>query len=470
MGDRAVRWMPALMVTFILGWVAARAARPISDPDDWWHLRLGNDLIAQRSLAAPDHWSVFATLPWVPTEPLPEVVAAYVERAAGLPGLAVLFAVACVAVVVCLYVTNRREAAPLPASLAMVLAALTASPSLTSRPQLVSFVLLPILLAAWLQTERDGRARWWLVPLVWLWSLCHGFWFVGVAYGGLFVVGFAVSRRFDRRTLLRLALLAAACGAVVALNPVGLGVLEAPFAVHGTSQFIVEWQRTQLTMPAAVCGILMITVTGAVWGMRRPTATLTRWLLLATAVFWLWYATRTLAIAGLVTAPLLANALEALVAGGTLPRREDTRRLGRRETALLLVAAAVAVLVVGVRAPTVARDPGKVPTRLDAALDALPPGTRVFNDYLLGGWLTWRHPDLNQYVDGLVTPYPPSHVQDYVTAVDRSAGWYAVIERSGARYALLRSDSVLASALEEHGWVSGGTDAGYVLLRRPAAG
>ena len=94
MGDRAVRWMPAFLMAFLLGWVLSRAARPISDPDDWWHLRLGNDLIAQRSLATPAHWSAFATVPWVPTEPLPEVVSAYVERAGGLPALAVLFAVA----------------------------------------------------------------------------------------------------------------------------------------------------------------------------------------------------------------------------------------------------------------------------------------------------------------------------------------------------------------------------------------
>ena len=64
--------MPPVLVMVLLGWVAARAARPIDDPDDWWHLRLGNDLIDQHSLAAPAHWSAFATVSWVPTEPLPE--------------------------------------------------------------------------------------------------------------------------------------------------------------------------------------------------------------------------------------------------------------------------------------------------------------------------------------------------------------------------------------------------------------
>ena len=127
MGERAVRWAPPALVLVLLGWIAARAARPISDPDDWWHLRLGNDLIAQRSLATPDHWSVFATVRWVPTEPLPEIVAAYVERWFGLPGLAVLFGVGRLVVVLTVYVTNRGEAALLPAAVATVFTVLAAS-------------------------------------------------------------------------------------------------------------------------------------------------------------------------------------------------------------------------------------------------------------------------------------------------------------------------------------------------------
>ena len=81
--------MPLLLVCALFGAIAVRTARPISDPDVWWHLRLGNDMIDQQSLDAPEHWSSFATVQWVPTEPLPEIVAAYVDRWAGLPGLAV---------------------------------------------------------------------------------------------------------------------------------------------------------------------------------------------------------------------------------------------------------------------------------------------------------------------------------------------------------------------------------------------
>ena len=40
------------------------------------------------------------------------------------------------------------------------------------------------------------------------------------------------------------------------------------------------------------------------------------------------------------------------------------------------------------------RDPDRMPTGLDAALDRLPAGTVVFNEYWVGGYLRYGHPDL----------------------------------------------------------------------------
>jgi hypothetical protein len=469
MGERAVRWAPPALVLVLLGWIAARAARPISDPDDWWHLRLGNDLIAQHSLATPAHWSVFATVDWVPTEPLPEIVAAYVDRWFGLPGLAVLFAVAGMVVVLTVYLTCRSWAAPLPSALATVLTVLAASASLTSRPQLISFVLFPIVISAWLRTEQDHRVRWWLVPLVWLWSLCHGFWFLGAGYGVLFVVGFALSRSMSRPVLLRQGALAIGSFAVVALNPVGLGVLEAPLAVNSTAQYIAEWARTDLTSPAALGSLAMVAVTAGLWVATRHGATWPRVLVLVSAVVWTWYSGRTVAVAGLVVAPLFAAALDRLVRAGNGESAEASagEGPGRSEMAVLAAAAAVAVIVVAALAPSTSDRPGDVPTRLDATLDRLPAGTRVFNAYELGGWIAWRHPDLEQYIDGLITPYSERHAHDYTIAESTSRGWYDVVLESHAAVALVARNSALAGGLENKGWTQEGQDEGYVLLREP---
>lgn len=467
MADRLVRWLPLTLVVGALAWMASLAAEPIHDPDAWWHLRLGNDLIAQRSLSAPDHWSGFATVPWVPTEPLPEVASAYVERWTGLPGLAVMFGVVLFLFVGAVQLTNRREAALLPASFATLMAVPAATLSLTPRPQVLSFVLLPIVLAAWLQTERDLRARWWLVPLVWFWSLCHGFWIFGPAFGLLFVCGIALSRRADLRTLARLSGVAVGSLAVVALNPVGLGVLEAPFVVRGIAPYVSEWQRTDLLTAAPLVAALMIVATAVIWAVTRTAVTWSRLLLLAISVFLLWYAARLVVVAALVAAPLFASALDAVVSRSG-SSADPARQIGRVEVLTITAAALVCSVVLVFAAPQTSDTPGHVPLGLDPALDRLPEGTAVFNSYALGGWITWRHPDLDQYIDGLATPYSVSHVRDYVRADATNRGWYAVVLRSHAPVALLGSGSALADALEKKGWTSEGTSNGYVLLHRPA--
>ena len=472
MSDRALQYMPAALVLLLLGFAAGRAAKPISDPDDWWHLRLGNDLIDQRSLAAPDDWSVFATVPWVPTEPLPEIFSAYVERWFGLPGLAVLFAISGMVVVLVVYVVCRRFAGALPAAVATALAMLAVSASLTSRPQLVSFVLFPVVVAAWLRTEQDHRVRWWLVPLTWVWSLCHGFWFLGAGYGLLFVTGFALARSMSFRELVRQSVVAVGCFVVVLLSPVGIGVFEAPFRVNDVVQYVEEWDRVALTSPAALGALTMVLATAAICVATRRDLTWSRAFVLISAVFWTWYAGRTVAVAGLVVAPLFAQSLERLVRQAEGPEQEKSpdgaEPLRRAETTILAAGAVLAALVVGFVAPTTSDRPGDVPTGLDSALDRLPAGTRVFNAYELGGWIVWRHPHLEQYIDGLITPYSNEHVRDYAIASRADPGWDDVVESSGAAVALLSEDSALAALLADDGWVEQGNDAGYVLLARPA--
>ncbi len=86
---------------------------------------------------------------------------------------------------------------------------------------------------------------------------------------------------------------------------------------------------------------------------------------------------------------------------------------------------------------------------------------------MLGGWLAWAHPDLNRWIDGLADAYPVSQLRDTAKLNEQSPGWYALVRGSRARVAILDADSSLAAALEERGWTSVATDAGFVLLRSP---
>ena len=115
------------LVCGVIAMIARRAAAPIGDPDDWWHLRLGNDLITQHSLATPEHWSRFAIGPLGAHRAASRGGRGVRRRWLGLPGLAVLFWLAGLAVAVAVHAANRREAGPLAASVATVFTVLAAA-------------------------------------------------------------------------------------------------------------------------------------------------------------------------------------------------------------------------------------------------------------------------------------------------------------------------------------------------------
>jgi hypothetical protein len=455
-----VRSMPYVLLGLSVAWTAARAAAPLHDPDAWFHLTLGEYFLDQRTLATPEQWSTFATSEWVPTQPLPEIVVALLQRGLGLPAVVWLFVTTVVALVGVVFVVARQYAGPLPAVVATMFFVAAGQNAFTPRPQMLSYLLLAVVVATWLRTEQDLRPRWWLVPLAWVWSLCHGFWFIGVAYGYLFVLALLVTRRADRGQLARLAGVPVLSTLVVLLNPVGLGVFTAPFVVSERGQYIIEWQRTDLLSGPGLVAVVMVLVTALIWLLRPASASVFRVLLLVSALFWAWYAVRTVTLASIVVVPLLAAALDSLVPARAVDESRERRGLAVAAVALLAVIAAVV--------PFRADEPGGVPLAMDPTLDAMPAGTTVLDEYTLGGWLSWRHPQLNRYIDGLADAYPAQHLANDSDLVQLKPGWEQILADADADFALLADGTRLADALEDQGWTRERSDRGWVLLERPA--
>jgi hypothetical protein len=448
--------------------VVANCARAIGDPDLWWHLRLGDDLIAQRSLAAPTNWSSFATKEWVPTEALPEVVGAAFNRWFGLSGVAWLLALALCLILLSVYFAARFRGPPAIAALGTIVALVGIGGSLSPRPQLLSFALLPIVITAWLASEEDLRPRWWLVPMTWLWSMLHGFWSLGVGYGLMAAVVICLERRPGARPALRLVAVPIACAASVLLTPQGLDLLQAPFhsqragfAANNETPWVLEWGRTTPHNHYAQATVLVIAVTVVAWLVTRHRPSLLRVVLLASAAFWVWFAYRTVAIGCLVAVLLMVEAVSPATDRRPAPRRAEVSVL------LGVVALCLAVLATVVaRAPVEAKG---IPTALDPALDRIPPGTTVLNSYGLGGWLAWRHPDLNRTIDGSATPYPAGYQAAYHAAISGEPGWQAFVKRTDAHFAYLDDTSALIPRLKAMGWTTVSRGDGVQVLRAPGS-
>lgn len=286
--DRITRWVPWVVLAGVSLTLATQTRAGVSDPDTFWHIRAGEQLLASGSFTSAASGTPFSSNPWVLHEWAPEVALALAARA-GLVAVVALWQATLVVLVVTLVATTSRRASALPTAVAVALAVVGASGGLGPRPQLVSFILVVATLGAWLDTAEDGRPRWWLIPLTWAWACSHGFWFLGPAIGLVVVLGIGVERRrtspLSRRELLRLIAVPVASLVISLVTPVGPRLLLVPFQVSDYAQFVSEYLPTPLSSPAYAVTLLAIVAVAVGWAVGPAPVRATRVLLWCVALF-----------------------------------------------------------------------------------------------------------------------------------------------------------------------------------------
>ncbi|NYG07685.1 hypothetical protein BJ986_002172 [Phycicoccus badiiscoriae] len=452
-----LRWGPLVAFGLLLVALSRHAGEGISDPDTLWHILAGDHLWRTGSFSGPDPLSDFTVHPWVLNQWLPDLGLALANHLGGLAAVAWVTQLGRLLVCVAIFVLCRLVAGPLPASLVAALAILGTTDSLSPRPQLVGFVLLAVVVGAWLRTAEDGRARWWLVPLMWLWASSHGTWVVGLSVSAAATVGLVLDRRPPRAQALRWVAVVLAGAAVTAVTPVGPRLYESFATVRAVSPYISEWRHPTLSSLSVAATAALAVLVLLLWASSRTHPGWTRIALWVVGVGWAAMSMRSVAIGAIILAPLAA---EALGTGLRRPRTVVTR--GERR---LVGGALVASLVLaGVLAAAGPREPVGVPAALDPSLDALPHGSVVFNSDLLGGWMMWAHPDLRHTSDTRAELYGPARARAYLRILATQPGWRTDFDALAPRAALVAEPSPLARALTEGGWHVSGRDAGYVLL------
>jgi hypothetical protein len=461
-----VTWMPYILLGGLLLVLVRWVSAPISNGDTFFHLRYGHEFLAGWSLRHPGHVSHFGHRDWVPTQWASQMLMALMESAFGLSGVAWLTGVVVLATVLAVFLVARRYADPLPSVVVTLLAVLATSDNLTPRPQVVSYLLILVVTHVWLRMAQDLRPRWWLVPLTWVWAALHGMWPVGAIIGFVALLGIVLDNRSRLRELrpqlLRLLAVPVLSLLVAALTPVGPRLYEAVFLVGGRAKFHDEWSATDFHMRQAALAAALIVVTLGVW-LRARRATPPDWvevLLLLLAAGWSAYAVRTVPIAVMMMVPLLAGALQQLIG--------SSRPAPPRERTVVAGIAVAAVVVLTAVVPSTADRAAAVPGWLNPALDSLPDGTAVQSFGTSGGYLMWRHPELDPVSDGYTDAYTTKHLQDQLDLLQMRAGWDVILRRSGVRYALLPIKSKLAYALTRfEGWRVLHTSGELTMLQAP---
>jgi hypothetical protein len=445
--------------------------RLFTDADPGWHIRSGDLILATGEVPRVDPFSFLElNKPWYAFEWGAEILMSTAHRAAGLPGIAFLFTLVILAAVWTWFHLNGKLGGDFFVSclLAPPFVA-TVQTHWLARPHVLAHLMLAGSLL-YLETaparfrRRDALA---LFLTAAVWANVHGSFPLLIVLALCYATGRWLNGKSSRWYWW-----AAACSlAGTLVNPYGLRLHQHVIRFTMSPELrplISEWTPLDFSsvfgiQPALV--VAMVALGGVLAFFQKR---LHHFFVCGLLVFFALQASRGLALAALAGLPL-ANA-----AFTTWLRERAARRPTSRLAKLFALsdqlkifdanfhgAALVPLLVVLVflwfHSPEVAArtgfDPRRFPVEAAAAVDQLPPASRLMSSLAHGGYLIYRLEGRRKiFVDGRIDYYGPEPHLDAIRMLRARVGWEKLIEKYRFTHVLVENSHPLSAALEKSGW------------------
>ena len=449
---------PAMLGVLLVGAVFVAGSTFSVDPDLWWHIRVGQEVLSTHHWPTTDPYSfTVAGQPWMAYEWLGEVLLGGIVRIAGLQGLMALLIVLASAVILALYgyATLRSGNSKAGFVACAVLYALT-TPFFSMRPQMLGYLFLILTLIA-LERFRQGKPRFlWFLPLIFLlWVNTHGSFVIGL--GTIFVYWLAGLKKFElggieahewtavQRT--RLELIFLLCLGVLPITPYGARLAAYPFDMALSQPVnvanVLEWQP----MPFNLLGgkIFLVLLLG--FFVAQVALRLT-WRAEELALFLFGTMMACLHLRFLILfVPFFAPLLVTIFARW-VPRYDCKKDI------FALNAALIVLVITGIvhYFPTDAEMHKLVAKTYPAAavehLRQHPLPGPMFNTYGFGGYLVWALPEQKVFIDGRGDVFERGGVfSDYLHIANLKPGALAVLDNYHVQFCLLERDEALTSVL-----------------------
>lgn len=448
-----------------------------SDPDLWWHLRLGQWIADNHAIPHTEFFSYTANgAPLVAHEWLSELLFWSVHAAVGLAGLAVLVGLVTWSGLLALArLAHQRGASGFNVGVVLLLGAKALQPITGTRPQMLTFALL--CWALYLldrHLRRGGRAIWLLVPLVLIWANLHAGFAVGL---GILVAALAAGlldarwrHQLDaaqRRRLVTAATVLLLCAVVALINPNGVDLYR--YALLGSTpaahQLIQEWQPPDFTTLEMLPLALLIVATAISMALNRRTLAPGQVIVAAIGVAAALLAVRNIAIAVALLSPALAQLLPIRYA---LPTRQVAL------CAAGLVAGAMIVVVSLVRLSQDTQDAAlakQLPACLLSGLQSSHQQVQLWLPYGQSGYaIDKAWPQVHVYAYGNDAALGAGVVIDYVRIAAGVAADPTALQLLAGSHtdAVITPAGRLATELHDAGWTSVGEANNQTLLVAPS--
>ncbi len=437
-------------------------ARPVADPDFWWHLRTGQLIAETGVIPHSDPYSLtFSGTPWVAHEWLTELIIFNLYKLGGTSLLIVVFSLLITSAFLLGYL--QSAARPYAAGFVLLLAALATAPTWGVRPQMVSLLFSAAFMYILDRTRQNGG---WkiliLLPVLTLiWVNMHGGYILGFALVGLHITGEFFELLLSKLRHLnssvhrfyQLIIILIACLLCSLVNPNFVEILVYPFktlASPSMMNFIQEWFSPDFQqlewMPLAA---LIFALIAAPLIARRPVQ-ITRILLVLFFGFFALRSMRNVPIFALSAIPVLADQMTGI----SLIKKTSVKMAGISKWLNPLLLALV-LLITGLKFFTtfVQQDEVVAATYPQSAVNWISsnrPKGNLFNSYGWGGYLIWRlYPEYKVYIDGRADIYGDQFIYDYISVYNGQAGWDEALKHWEVQLVLIEPQSGLARELRD---------------------
>jgi len=471
----------ALVFILALG-LFAMAARAVTDPDAWWHLRTGQLILQTHHIFRTDPYSFTrAGQTWINHEWLSQVLMFSIYRWLGYAGLIVGFAA--VVAIAFFIVFLRCEARPYFAALFTVWGAAASASTWGVRPQMLSLLLASIFLLVLERSSRRPRLLWWLPPLILLWVNLHAGYALGIGLIGLFICGEILNLVFGSESwesiysrLKQLSLALLVCVAVVPLNPNGARMYIYPWQTLSSSAmqlYIQEWASPNFHQAMYLPFLLMVLALLAALAYSPRHLRPHDLLLLAVTLYAALRSVRHIPIFMLVAAPILSRLIHSILQQRPQKKKEDTHSPAKLAfNAVLLVGIALFAFwrvnfIVRSQPATEARD---FPVAAVSFLVTNFPPAPLLNHYNWGGYFIWKlYPKYRVFVDGRADLYGDTFLNRLADIYYIRHNWEDEFAATKVCSVMLPPDAPLISALRERpAWKVIYSDKQAVVLTRTA--
>ena len=479
----------ALLVIFAVG------AKPITDPDFWWHLATGKYMALHHAIPHYDVFSLTArSHRWITHEWMTELLFYGGWLLGGATLISLLTGVVIALAFWVTYLAARERGAPAAVSAPIIaLSAFACAHTWGARPQMISMLLTALFgLAITRMLVRGQSAPPLWLPLVMIfWVNLHGGFIFGVALAAIAVAGaliqdwFRMSRRTDealpprkprinaRRSIVVVLLTALA----TLLNPNGLAGALYPFSYLGnnaSTRYISEWvspdfhQSNYLFFEA----FLFVLLVGAMANPRR--VRLVDGLILLPFLYLSFDSVRNMNLLSVLAAPMAAEWVTGALGmrRGAEPKAWASER--RRSTTNWLCVGVLGVALLLVTAVGVDSQGQAAAVKKDFPVGALryiqahglP--ARGFDSYNWGGYLIWNwYARRAVFADGRPDMYGDAFMNSYISAYEGGGSWSHILDANALCYVLVEPGSGIARAMSTaRGWHIRYQDAVSVLYLR----